>query len=192
MPAEFGRTGSGELGLGLRLFDLRQLGDRLSLLNRDRLGFDFEQRVLENLDTVRVGCVRFNCFRLGRDGARGGVEADEAIDIIDPRSGRAEGQQRHPAFDLAVRGLEQILEGEGFAACRDDRQPAGDAREQRRIGRVADLRDIDAALDVLADVANFGILAAADHLQQDAARPGIGNFQRVEIADRRELPVAAN
>jgi len=41
-------------------------------------------------------------------------------------------------------------------------------------------------------VPDFSVLAAADHLEQDAERSGIGNLERIEIADRRKLAVAAD
>ena len=43
-----------------------------------------------------------------------------------------------------------------------------------------------------AEVPDFGVVAAADQLEQDAVRPGVGDFERVEVVQRREFLVAAN
>ena len=51
---------------------------------------------------------------------------------------------------------------------------------------------VNPGLDGLAEVANFGVFAAADHLEQNAERSGVGNLERVEVADRRELPLPAD
>ena len=65
-------------------------------------------------------------------------------------------------------------------------------RQQGRARRVADLLDLGIAAHPLSEMADDGVLAAADHLQQHTPRAGIGDLHRVEIADRRELPVTAD
>ena len=39
---------------------------------------------------------------------------------------------------------------------------------------------------------DFRILAAADHLQEQAEWTSVGDFERIEVADGRELPLAAD
>ena len=48
------------------------------------------------------------------------------------------------------------------------------------------------SLQRFAHMADFGIMAAADELQQDGGRSRIGQLERIEIVERRKFLVAAD
>jgi hypothetical protein len=72
----------------------------------------------------------------------------------------------------------------------DNRQLAGDARQQGWRRSVDDPLDRDVILQPVAQVTDLGVLAAADEFEQDRVRSSIGNFERVEVVQRRKFLVA--
>ncbi len=169
-------------GLNRLLFDLSfcvlDLGDRLvRLLDRFGLG-------------LRFGLVRLG-GRLGRFGRR--LQADEGIDVVDPGATGAERKQHYPATRLSVVAREIVFEGQEIARNGDDRQLLGDAGKDRLGRGIHDpLGPVMAAAKRLAEMANLGVMPAADQLEQRAVRAGVGQFQRVKVVERREFLVAAN
>ena len=87
---------------------------------------------------------------------------------------------------------EFVLEGDEIAADGDDRQLLGDAGKDGRIVGIEDpLRPV-AVAKCFAHMPDFGVVAAADQLEQDRIWARVRQFQRIEVVKRREFLVAAD